>query len=427
MPRPEPLDRRRFLKGAAAAIAAPLVIPSSALGLGQPAPSERIAVGHIGCGRKGGYRDVYFGSLLQECVGNPAARSLAVCDADRTLIASSKQYVDQQYGNRDCAAYVDFRELLARDDIDAVVIATPEHWHGVQAVMACQAGKDVYCEKPLALTIREARAIVTAARRYGRVVQTGSQSRSMDRLQFACEVVRSGRIGKVKRVFASCGGPSQVAMPGRAQPLPEHLDWDLWLGPAPWRPYNPSIHPGRGWLGMRDFGGGGMTDWGAHHFDIAQWGLGMDASGPVEVFPPGHDGHPGVSFRYATGTMLVHGGNGVIFEGETGKVWCTGLSAQFRFEPEEIGRNPLLPGERVFSKKTGNQSHVQNFLECVRSRAKPNADVEIGCRSVTVCHVGNICYWLKRPLKWDPVKESFIGDDEANRWLGRAMRAPWHV
>jgi predicted dehydrogenase len=357
-------------------------------------------------------------------VANPGVRSAAVCDVDRNLLDGAKAFVDEQYGDRDCKAYVDFREILARDDIDAVVIATPEHWHGVQAVAACRAGKDVYCEKPLALTVREARAIATAARRYGRVVQTGSQSRSMEQLRFACEVVRSGRIGIVQTVYAGCGGPSR-AMSHPAEPVPEYLDWDLWVGPAPWQPFSSTIHP-RQWLEHRDFGGGGMTDWGAHHFDLAQWGLGMDHTGPVEVFPPGHDGHKGVSFRYATGTVLVHGGDGVTFEGPSGKVWCNGLSAKTRFEPEELGRDPRLPTQRATT-NTGNQGHVQNFLDCVRSRAKPNADAEIGCRSVIVCHLGNIGYWLNRPLKWSPEKEEFLGDDEANKWLSRPLREPWSL
>jgi predicted dehydrogenase len=400
-----------------------MLVPASAVGRDGPAPSERTTVGHIGCGCKGGYRDVYYGSLLQEFVGNPGVRSLAVCDVDGTARDRAKAYVDQQYGNRDCAAYNDFRAVLARGDIDAVVIATPEHWHGVQAVLSCRAGKDVYCEKPLALTVRESRAIVTAARRYGRVVQTGSQSRSMPRLRHGCEVVRSGRIGRVKLVYAQNWGQGAPANPlFPPEPVPSYLDWDLWLGPAPWRPCN-RVYYTRGWIDVADFSGGGMTDWGAHHFDLAQWGLGKDHTGPVEVFPPGHDGLPGgVSFRYADGVVVVHngGGDGVTFFGERGKVWLKALDGLTRFEPAELAREPLPPELR-----TTGKGHVQNFVDCVQSRARPNADVEIGCRSATVCHLGNICYNLRRPLRWDPEQEQFAGDAEANRLLHRPLRGPW--
>ena len=421
------LTRRRFLQCTGAFTAAvPILVPASALGRDGAAPSERITVGHVGCGCKGGYRDVYYGSLLQECAGNPGVRSLAVCDVDSTARGRAKDYVDRQYGNRDCAAYNDFREVLARADIDAVVIATPEHWHGVHAVMACRAGKDVYCEKPLALTVREARAIATTARRYGRVVQTGSQSRSMGRLRHGCEVVRSGRIGRVRLVYAQNWGvraPDNTTYP--PEPVPSYLDWDLWLGPAPWRPCN-RVYYTRGWMNVLDFSGGGMTDWGAHHFDLAQWGLGKDHTGPVEVFPPGHDGLPGgVSFRYADGAVVVHngGGDGVTFFGETGKVWLKALDGLTRFEPAELARDLSPPELRT----SGNRGHVQNFIDCVKSRAKPNADVEIGCRSATVCHLGNICYRLKRPLRWDPDSEQFVGDEEANRLLFRPLREPWQI
>ena len=419
------ITRRALLKRAV--VAAPYFVTASALGrTGRAAPSDRITLGHIGCGAKGGFRNVYWGSLLLECAGNPACQCLAVCDVDAERRDRSKAFIDEQYGNKDCAAYTDFRELVARDDIDAVIVATPEHWHAVQTVWACRHGKDVYCEKPLALTVRQARAMVAAARKYGRIVQTGSQSRSIARIRFGCEAVRDGRIGKVTEVHAGCGGPSWPhSLP--PQPVPDHVDWDLYLGPAPWRPYNGRIHPGRGWVGMRDFGGGGMTDWGAHHFDIAQWGLGMDDSGPVEVFPPGHDGARSVSFRYVNGAMLYHGGGGVTFVGSEGRVSIHGLSATSAFSPPSLAAELRAEMEAAVTNNTGNKNNLDNFLDCVRSRRRPNADVEIGCRSVTVCHLGNIAYWLKRPLKWDPLKEQFVDDKEANRWLWRPMREPWRV
>ena len=238
--RPPQGSRRRFLTDSAAllagAAAAPLLVPRAALGLGRPAPSERITVGFIGVGWKG--LQGCFGSLVQSFLANPACQALAVCDVNRQSRDTAKATVDQAYGNQDCATYNDFRELVAREDIEAVVIATPDHWHAVQTIWACRHGKDVYCEKPLSLTIREARAMVEAARLYGRIVQTGSQSRSYVNIRHACEALRSGIIGDIREVHVDCGGPSVPCnLPGL--PVPEHIDWDLWLGPAPWRPFPP--------------------------------------------------------------------------------------------------------------------------------------------------------------------------------------------
>jgi predicted dehydrogenase len=296
----------------------------------------------------------------------------------------------------------------------------------VMTIWACRHGKDVYCEKPLSLTIREARAMVDAARRFGRVVQTGSQSRSLGRLKYACEVARSGQIGKVLEVHASCGGPSiPCALPG--EPVPRELDWDRWLGPAPWRPYHSGIHPVnfRAWY---DYSGGGMTDWGAHHFDLVQWGLGRDHTGPVEIIPPDGGEHRWLTYQYADGVKLYHSnfdiGGGVTFVGTEGKVWMFGLGADTKFEPAHLAR---MPRATETQKIDGNQDHTRNFLECVRTRSRPNADVEIGCRSATVCHLGNLAYQLKRPLQWDPDREEFVNDPEANRFLDRAHREPWDL
>ena len=424
----ERTSRRGFLKGVAAAVVAPYAITSSALGGGGwPAASERTALGFIGLGLKGGPSGHGAGNLLAEFAGNPACQVLALCDVDRRHLARSQDFMRKRHGNKDCAACGDFRELVSRQDIDAVVIATPDHWHAVQTVWACRRGKDVYCEKPLSLTVREARATVAAARRYGCVVQVGSQSRSLPSLRFGCEVVRSGRIGKVLEVHVGCGGTSRdVHMP--AQPVPQWLDWDLWLGPAPWQPYNAAYHPVR-WRGFRDFSGGDVTDWGAHRFDLAQWALGMDDSGPVEVFPPGANGHQGVSYRYASGTMLFHdqGASLVSFKGTDGTVVLDAVSGSARYDPPDIGRRPIAPDEVKLTYQAGNKCHTEDFLDAVRTRRKPNADVETGCRSVTVCHLGNIAYWLRRPLKWDPQKEQFIGDEEANRHFWRPMREPWRL
>lgn len=424
-----PVSRRRFLGSAAAvcagALGAPMVIPGSAFGGDGPAPSNRITLGFIGVGWKG--FEGCWGSLLQSFIREPGTQVLGVCDVDDRYLKRAKTYVDEFYGNQDCATFRDFRDLIARADVDAVVIATPDHWHAVMTTWACREGKDVYCEKPLSLTVREARAMVDAARRFVRVVQTGSQSRTNANIRAACQWIREGRLGKVREVYASAGGPS-VPCPLPAQPVPDYLDWDLWLGPAPWRPYHGGIHPGMFRM-YRDYSGGGMTDWGAHHFDIAQWALGMDDSGPVEVLPPDGKDRPLLTFKYADGTLLYHRNAnpfvGVDFIGTEGKANLCGVSGQVKFDPPTLGSQ--VQAAVVGSDLLSNRGHAADFLECVRTRGKPAADVEIGCRTVTVCHIGNIAYALKRPLKWNPATETFEGDDEANRYLERGHREPWHV
>ena len=424
--------RRELLAGstksALAAVGVPYVIAASALGGdGKPPPSERITIGMIGLGWKG--FTGCWGSLVQGFLADPMCRVRAVCDIDQRYLKRAKVYVDKEYGDTGCKEFHDFRDLLARPDIDAVAIATPDHWHAVQTIWACRQGKDVYCEKPLSLTIREGRAMVDAARRYGRVVQTGSQSRSTARLRFACEAVRSGRIGKVSEVRVSCGWPSVPCnLPG--EPVPDYLDWEFWLGPAPWRPYNPGIHPMsfRSWY---DYSGGGMTDWGAHHFDLAQWGLGKDHTGPVEIIPPDGAEYPHLTFKYADGVKMIHSSmdinEGVTFIGTEGKVWTYGVVGGTRFEPTALGHMHGKPDETPVTQNTGNHGHTHDFIDAVRTRRRPNADVEIGYHTVTICHLGNIAYRLKRPLKWDPDKEVFVGDEDANRYLDRARRQPWEI
>jgi predicted dehydrogenase len=421
-----PVNRRQFVGGAAAAaVGAPMVITGAAFGGGVSAPSNRIGLGFIGLGWKG--FEGCWGSLLQSFIREPGTQVLAVCDVDRRYRQRAKVYADQFYGNQDCAVDHDFRELVRRPGIDAVVIATPDHWHAVMTIRACREGKDVYCEKPLSLTVREARAMVTAARRYDRVVQTGSQSRSNPNLRAACELIRQGRLGKIREVYANCGGPS-VPCDLPAQPVPEYLDWDRWLGPAPWRPYHEGIHP-MGFRNWQDYSGGGMTDWGAHHFDLAQWALGMDASGPVEVLPPGGKDRRLLTFRYADGTEVYHGAygqhDGVTFLGTEGKAMLSGISGSVSFDPPALA--PRTQRSVVAGDLFGNRGHYADFLECVRTRRTPAADVETGCRTVTVCHIGNIAYALRRPLKWDAARETFGDDAEANRLLERAHREPWNI
>jgi predicted dehydrogenase len=420
------LNRRQFLKfSTAAAAGAPLIL-SSWKAAGQKAPGDRITLGFIGTGTQGR-------GLLDNFLNQPDTQVLAVCDVDTTRREYHKKKADEFYsikGDKEykgCAAYKDFRELIARKDIDAVVIATPDHWHAYIAVEACNAGKDIYCEKPLSLTIHEARAMVNAARKNNRVFQTGSMQRSMKEFRQACELVRNNRLGKISKVIVDVGPPSKPC------DLPEEkmepgLDWDMWLGPAPMRPYHSILSP-RGvhqhfpdWRNYKEYSGGMMTDWGAHHFDIAQWGLGMDDSGPVEIIPPADPkATRGLKYIYANGVEMVHGDSGgVLFIGSEGKILVN--RGKFEATPASLATEPL-PANAV--RLYNSYNHTKDFLDCMRSRKKPICDVEIGCRSVTVCHLGNLAYWNHRRLKWDPAKERFIGDEEANRWLDHPNRGPW--
>lgn len=423
------LTRRTFLQGAVILGAAPSVLISRAFGAAErTTPNERITMGHIGVGSQGG-------GLLRRILGDSGTQVVAVCDVNADNRESAKERVETQYAEntrsgtyQGCAAYNDFRELLARDDIDAVVIATPDHWHAIIAIEAAKAGKDIYCEKPLSLTIREARAMVEATRRYGRVFQTGSQQRSAREFRFACELVRNGYIGQLQTIHANVGGPSQERyLP--AEPVPAGLDWDMWLGPAPEVPFHRERVSWGGWRGNRDYSGGGMTDWGAHHFDIAQWALGMDNSGPVRITPPNGAEVEALTFEYSNGVKLFHSDkadganvNGVLFTGSEGKVEVN--RGYLKTWPDELSKVVIKPDEiRLYE----SRDHVGNWLNCIRTRQKPVADVEIGARSVTVCHLGNIAYWLGRSLQWDPAREEIIGDEEAARWLDRPKRAPWHL
>jgi len=426
--------RRQFLKTAAAtsaAVAVPYFVPARVLGRASGsgrrwAPSERIAVGLIGVGNMGS-------THLPGLLGNAEVQVVAVCDVDAKKRAEARRKVEEHYAAqsaagtfRGCDDYNEFEKLLARPDIDAVLIAVPDHWHAIIAIAACRAGKDVYCEKPLSLTIREAEEMVRAARRHGTVFQTGSQQRSESNFRLACEIVRSGRIGKLTQVNVGVGPPSsEVYLP--EEPVPEGLDWDRWLGPAPWAPYNSERRSGRysggGWRWIRDYSGGMTTDWGAHHYDIAQWGMGMDGSGPVEIIPPKERYAEGIEFIYPNGVRMYRGGaNGILFTGTDGKVEVN--RGYLKTWPDEIGKEPLGPNEVHLYESPG---HVQDWLNCIRTRRRPLCDVAVGASSVTVCHLSNIAYWLERPIKWDPVKHEIIGDEAASRWLDRPRRAPWRL
>ncbi|MBN2474280.1 MAG: Gfo/Idh/MocA family oxidoreductase [Pirellulales bacterium] len=424
------ISRRRFVQSAAAAAALPAIVPGSVFGKeDRPAPSQRITIGFVGCGKMA--NDYHLSTLLRF----DDVQALAVCEVDRTRRQHAKRRVEEAYAQdgsyQGCAEYVDFRELIARKDIDAVCIAAPDHWHAIPVIEACKAGKDVYCEKPLTLTIAEAKRCIDAVRKHGRVMQTGSQQRSsvFGPFRKACELLRSGRLGRIKTVTVGVGGPSRWC------DLPEEemepgLDWNMWLGYAPVRPYNSVLSP-RGvhhhfpaWRSYREYSGGGHTDMGAHHYDIAQWALGMDESGPVEIIPPDDPkADSGVKYVYANGVEMTHGGPaGCVFTGTEGtlRIGRGHLSSN----PESIVKEPLADDEVHLYNSPG---HHRDWIDCIRSRKRPVADVEIGARSVTVVHLGNLAYWNRRKLRWDPAKWTFVGDDEANTWLDRQRRDPWQL
>ena len=432
------MRRRRFLRcsglvGAGLAMS-PGLVCAAVSGRGErTAASERISIGLLGMGKM---CNGHLGGLLN--TGD--VQVVAVSDVESGRLQRACERIDSHYADqagtasyRSAEGYSDYRDLLARPDIDAVVIASPTNWHAAMAVHACQAGKDVYCEKPLALTVHEARAIAAAADRAGAIFQTGSQQRSDDTFRLACELVRNGRIGRVHTVRVNIGGPpDDCYLPAVA--TPETLDWDRWLGPAPYRPYHPELCPldryesWPRWRYYRDYGGGGMTDFGAHHFDIAQWALGRDHTGPVEILPPGHGDGDRLTYRYEDGVVMTRGGAmggaAVEFIGADGRV-AVNRSGFLHTEPEDLRHTSFGPGETRLYRSRGG--HRNDWLRCIRERTRPVCPAEIGCRSVTVCHLGNIAYLLQRPLRWDPGKERFADDAAADRLLRRPMRAPWQV
>lgn len=443
-------DRRQFLKKAGSAAAAPWIIPAAAWGgAGRTPPNDRITLGFIGVGMMGQGHHRRF-------LEHPEVQVLGVCDVDSWRRNTAKRRTESAYSEsrpsgtyRGCAAYNDLRELLVRDDIDAVVIATGDRWHGVASVLAAEAGKDIYCEKPMSLTIYQARAMVDAVRRYGRVFQTGLQQRSAREFRLACNLVRDGALGKIHDVYVHFPGTSrEVDLP--AEPVPEGLDWDLWLGPAPWRPYNSRFHtygkPPRvvPWHFCRDFGGGNLTSNAVHAFDVVQWALGADDSGPVEVIPPETGDVAELTYRYANGARLrvVHGkldprrhdiptgwdpvtsiqAFGALYVGEQGWIHV-GRRGFLTSHPKEIVAN--YPAR--YDHAVAVNDHHQDWLNAIRTRRRPAADVSIGCHSTIVSHLGCIAHWTGRAQKWSPDQEEFVDDDEANRLRRRAMREPLRV
>ncbi|MEA1951740.1 MAG: Gfo/Idh/MocA family oxidoreductase [Planctomycetota bacterium] len=448
-PRDKRLTRREMLRRAAAcaagSVAAPLVVGGSALGAdGATAPSNRITVGSIGLGMMGrGHFSI--------AAKNPDVQLIAISDVDPWRRDKATATLKAVYGKKKPSglfhgfkAYSDFRDLLARDDIDAVIIATGERWHPAITVRAAAAGKDIYCEKPISLTIRQARAMEKSVRRHNRVFQTGLQQRNTPQFRKAFEMVHAGLIGDVKTAYVSGTGVSQfLNLP--AEPLPKGLDWEMWLGPCPWHPYNYRYHHTGApknvvpWSCNRAFGAGGLTSGTVHNLDSAHAGLQKDGQGPVAITPAGVNGAPSLTFTYADGTKIVcatrlekgkhpipEGWNpetpivnfGVLFVGDRGWVHV-----------ERRGLLNCYPKHLLDGKYSGSpvvENH-RDWLDCIRTRRRPRADVEIGASSTILSHLGCIALWTGRHLRWDPLKEEFIGDSQANAMRSRATREPWSV
>ncbi|MDX2151804.1 MAG: Gfo/Idh/MocA family oxidoreductase [Bryobacteraceae bacterium] len=437
------MQRRAFLYGTSA----PLFVPAAALGgQGRPAASDRVTLGVIGCGNQGT-------NDLLSFLRDERVQIVAVCDVNRESPGywdgriggrePARQYVEWHYARekrsgayKGCAAYEDFRKLMGREDIDAVLLALPDHWHAIPTIAAAKAKKHIYGEKPLSLTVADGRAMVEAVKASGVVFQTGSQQRSDARFRRACELVRNERIGKLKTVRCGLpGGTPDFARMGHRkdpEPVPEGFNYDFWLWPAPEAPYSPArCHVNYRW--NLDYSGGQITDWGGHHPDIAHWAMDMDGSGPVAIrnargeFAKDKVWNTAVEYSfeavYPSGvTMIVSSRErgGVTFEGTEGKVWVN----RGAIEAEPKG---LLEGDTGPQRLYESKDHFRNFVDCVLEKKQPVAPIEAAHRSITLGHLGNIALKLGRDLKWDPAKEVCIDDEAANKMLSRPMRGPWKL
>jgi predicted dehydrogenase len=429
-------SRRDFIKNSATALAGFIIVPRYVLGGNRPdgskyiAPSDMISLGFIGCGKQGRI-------LSNSFLATNEIRILALSEVYKdktdlmlkTVKANQEKY--KQTGNlNDIGVYTDYRELLSRKDIDAVVIATPDHWHAAMAVKAAEAGKDIYCEKPLSLTVKEGRAMVNATRKHNRIFQTGSMQRSWPEFRQAVELIRNGYIGEIKNIKVNIGAPP-VAYNLPEEVIPAGLDWKKWLGPNEYKPFNAELAPPvtkdvyPNWRLYKEFGGGMVTDFGAHMFDIAQWALDMDNSGPVEIFAPDAD-HPVLTFKYKNGVIMTHEkwewNNALLFTGTEGELRIG--RGKLETTPASL-KNQIMGDAQKHVYKSEN--HYKDFLNAMRTRVKPICDVEIGHRTASVCNIANIAYQLKRPLKWNPKKEKFKNDPEANALLGRPMLNEWGI
>ncbi|MEA3226122.1 MAG: Gfo/Idh/MocA family oxidoreductase [Planctomycetota bacterium] len=452
------IDRRRFLSrslaGAVGTVSFPYIVSSPALGrAGNVAPSSRITMGSIGVGGMGT-------SNMRAFLGNSDVQVVAVCDVTEASNEYGHWYkkgwrgewfgreparkiVDDHYAQKSrsgqykgCGAYVDFRDLLARDDVDAVCITTPDHWHAIPVIRAAASGRHIYCEKPMSLTIAEGQAMVKAVRRHGVVFQTGTQRRSDQQYRHICELIRNGRIGKLEKIITTIGANNKEAPPKDWQPMPvpKGLDYEMWLGPAPWVPY----HKDRCLYTFRfglDYSGGQTTNLGAHAVDIAQWANGTDGAGPVEVEDMGGEFPKDGLFttatkvhfraRYANGCELIcrtEPSGPLRFEGTDG--WIQLQKGRLTCSPESLKTSVIGPNEIHLYK---SDDHHRNFLDCIKTHRDTAAPVEVGHRSVSICHLGNIAMILKRKLQWNPKDERFVNDEQANQMLTRSMRSPWHL
>jgi len=444
-----PMNRRQFLRQSAAlagVLGVPAIVPSSVLGqAATAAPSNRVALGCIGLGIQGT-------GNMRAFRGNPEVQVVAVCDVHETQRRRAKQAVDEAYGNESCAAHKDFRELMARKDIDAVQITAPDHWHPLIALEATRQRKHIYCEKPIGWSLRAAQAVRKAVQESGVVFQFGTQQRSGGKFRLACELVRNGKIGQLKTILV--GVPSSWTCPSQpTEPVPKELDYDLWLGPAPLAPY--CYHRCRPytdkegwsvWYCISDYCMGMIGNWGVHHLDIAQWGNGTELGGPTEVegtgvFPQGMltdaATHWQVENRYANGVTLIHmddetsrkhplqqggHGHGVMFLGAEG--WVHVDREKMDAGPKSLLKATIGPNELHLFK---SDNHHANFIDAVKGRCKPAAPIDVAVRSDALCHLQQMAVKLKRKLRWDPAAEVFVGDDEASRMLDRPMREPWKL
>lgn len=433
------ISRRKFLKSATGMAAAPFILPSHVWSA-EKSPNDRLSLGFIGIGTQAR-------GLMSGFLNKKETQTVAVCDVDTTRRENGKKIAEAFYARQTgssyegCATFGDFRELLARKDIDAVVIATPDHWHALIAIAAAKAGKDIYCEKPLCQSIHEAQAMIKAMRGNKRVFQTGSMQRSSKEFRVACELVRNQAIGKLKSIEVAVGGPG-VPCNLTGETEEPGLNWDLWLGPAPARAYHSELSP-RGvhkhfpnWRNYREYGGGMVTDWGAHHFDIAQWGAGMDETGPVEIFPANEpQAQSGVRYRYANGVEVTHkSGNGIWFYGADGKIYVNRGKFELwigdQQKADSMAKLDAVMAEYLPSAGVQlyrSEDHKADWLASIRSRKPPIADVAIGAHTVTVCHLVNLAYYHGQKLKWDPSKNKFTGGTGNPAWLDVSYRSPWKL
>ncbi len=434
------ISRRRFLRAAGAAAGAigfgvrPYVVPSSVLGAaGNVAANDRITVGCIGTGSRGT-------SNMRGFMGESEVQVVAVCDVVESRRRKAKDIVDRHYGAKGCAGYNDFRDMLARTDIDAVMIAPQDHWHALIAVAAARAGKDIYCEKPLGVAVREGQAICDAVRRYGRVFQTGTQQRSDHKFRFACELVRNGYLGDIHTVKVAAPGPKYKRTyhkPPRAEPIPAGLDYNMYIGPAPMKPYNAGRHAWPDWYLIWDYCAGFIVNWGVHHLDIANWGCPAVTGEPFELECKASYRSDGLTdnindwqaeFSYTSGLRMTFTDSdnpnkqGCQFEGNAG--WVHVKRAGISAEPASLLKVKIKPDE-IHLYESGD--HCADFLKCVRTRSDPVAPVEAGHKASYLGMIADIAARANRKVKWDPAAERFVDDNQTNRLLSRPMRSPWHL